>query len=237
MESSKPKKEKPKKETVQSALEKYEIIEIRRDQMKNADYNPRSITAKAKKRLKENIKNVGLLAPIVWNKRTGNIVSGHQRVDCLDQLEKTHEYMIRVSAVDLDEKTEREQNVFMNNADVQGTFDVEKLGEMWKGENAPDAYAMGFDQSDVYHILGENLNEEQIESMAALSNEMHKAIKAFDDAAKSSNDRNDSEFYLVVVFKNRESRADFCNRHGIEDFRYVDGRELESVIESAGQIK
>lgn len=224
---------KERKELARSALEKYEIIEIRRDQIKNADYNPRSIAAKAKKRLKENIKNVGLLGPIVWNRRTGNIVAGHQRIDCMDQLEKTHEYMIKVAAVDLDEKTEKEQNVFMNNPDTQGVFDIEKLGELFKLDL--DAYNMGFDQSDVYTILGENLNEKQIEEMAKLSNEMHKAIADFDRAAKTSNERNDIEFYLVVVFKNRESRAEFCARHGFEDFRYVDGRELESAM-NTGQM-
>lgn len=227
MASNKAKAEK-KQETKQSTLEKYEIIEIRRDQIQNADYNPRSITAKAKRHLKNNIKTVGLLGPIIWNRRTGNIVAGHQRIDCMDQLERTHDYMIRVAAVDLDEKTEKEQNVFMNNPEVQGVFD-EKLTILLEDPDL-NFENMGFSEADVYNVLGENLPGDQVAEMAKLSNTMHKAIDDFNRAAKTSNDRNDTEFYLVVVFKNKESRGEFCKRHGFEDFRYLSGTELDEAL-------
>jgi ParB-like chromosome segregation protein Spo0J len=67
-----------KKKTIigvqRSSFEKYEIEEIHREALKNAPYNPRTISAKAKKALKTNLEKVGLLAPIIWNRRTGNIV-------------------------------------------------------------------------------------------------------------------------------------------------------------------
>lgn len=37
------------------SAEKYEIIEINRQELKNAPYNPRSISAKAKKKLKKTL--------------------------------------------------------------------------------------------------------------------------------------------------------------------------------------
>lgn len=222
-------KKKPPKEAKSTALERYEIIEIRRDQIQNAPYNPRSITAKAKRRLKDNIRTVGLLSPIVWNRRTGNIVSGHQRIDCMDQIEGAHEYLIRVAAVDLDEKTEKEQNLFMNNTDVQGTFDAEGLEIIWKDGDL-DWNAAGFDGAEMAHLFGETMPAEQMEAMAELSNKMHEAVKAFESAAKTSTDRNETEFYLVVVFKNNESRVEFCRRHGFDDFRYLDGNELDYVF-------
>lgn len=217
-----------KRKKAPQQLEKYEILEIRRDAIKNADYNPRSISAKAKRKLKENIKSVGLLTPIVWNRRTGNIVSGHQRIDCMDQINGAHEYMIRVAAVDLDEKTEREQNVFMNNPEAQGTFneDLTKLIE-----DVDLSYEnMGFSEADVYNLIGENISGETVEAMAKMSDALHKTIADFNRAAATSNDRNDTEFYLVVVFRNKESRADFCSRHGFEDFRYLDGAELDRAL-------
>lgn len=77
--------------------------------------------------MKDNIKRVGLLGGIVWNRTTGNIVSGHQRVTILDEINNysdgKNDYEINVEVVELSEKEEKEQNLFMNNKNVQGEFD------------------------------------------------------------------------------------------------------------------
>lgn len=234
MGSNKDKGQKREKaeEPRQTAVEKYEIMQIRRDQIKNAPYNPRVITAKAKELLKDNLKKVGLMGPISWNRRTGNILSGHQRLDSMDRIEGGSNYLLRVAAVDLDEKTEKEQNVFMNNPMAQGSFDVEKMGELFKLEDF-DAYAAGFDMSDVYNVLGEHIPQKKFEDMAALSNELQKAVQNFEKAKGKNNARNETEFYLVVVFKDNESRAEFCRRHGFQDFRYIDGREIDAALRQA----
>ena len=57
-----------------------EQITVRRSDIHAAPYNPRKITPEAAKLLKDNLKRVGLLGGIVWNRTTGNIVSGHQKV-------------------------------------------------------------------------------------------------------------------------------------------------------------
>ena len=101
-----------------------------------AAYNPRKISDEARKKLKANLKRVGLLGGIVWNKRSGNLVSGHQRVGIMDEVngyvQDTHanDYPIKVEVVDLDDKTEKEQNLFMNNRSVQGEFDDDMLREL-----------------------------------------------------------------------------------------------------------
>ncbi|MCO7112465.1 ParB N-terminal domain-containing protein [Bacteroides uniformis] len=59
-----------------SKYQKFETATINRGQIKNAEYNPRRISDSAKKKLKDNIKRVGLLDTIVVNKNTMNIVSG-----------------------------------------------------------------------------------------------------------------------------------------------------------------
>lgn len=227
-----------KKKTVigaqRSQFEKYEIEEIHREALKNAPYNPRIISDRARKSLKKNLEKVGLLAPIIWNRRTGNIVSGHQRIAALDALEKSYDYLVKVAVVDLDEKTEKEQNMFMNNVEVMGDFEIEGLNDMLKNQGIDIEYT-GFNESDLSDIFGDNLSDKQVEAAANLSNEMHKAMSAFEGAAKGSNDRNDTEFYLVAIFKNKEARTDFCNRHGLKDNRYCDGKELDALI--AGQSK
>src|ERR1035437_8706173 len=103
---------------------------MHRADFKNAPYNPREISATAKKRLKDNIDRVGLLSPIVVNRRTNFIVSGHQRLAVLDALEGRKDYWLDVSLVDLDDKAEREQNVFFNNEFAHGTWDLALLREL-----------------------------------------------------------------------------------------------------------
>lgn len=217
---------------VRSQFEKYEIQEIHREALKNAPYNPRAISAKAKKALKTNLEKVGLLAPIIWNRRTGNIVSGHQRISALDALERSHDYLVKVAVVDLDEKTEKEQNIFMNNEEAQGDFDVDLLGKMLKDGDI-DIYNTGFDLADLHEYFSDTLTAEQAEQTAQLSNEMHKAIEMFEKAEGKSHERNDTEFYLVAVFKSREARSEFCARHGLRDMRYVDGAALDDLLSNS----
>jgi hypothetical protein len=56
------------------------------DDLRAADYNPRTITPAAAEGLTTSITEFGDLAGITWNARTGNLVSGHQRVDRLRKL-------------------------------------------------------------------------------------------------------------------------------------------------------
>lgn len=46
-----------------------ESRELSRSQISLADYNPRKLSPEARKRLKANIKRIGLAGGIVWNER------------------------------------------------------------------------------------------------------------------------------------------------------------------------
>lgn len=116
-----------------------ESREIRRSDINFANYNPRTITQEARRSLKANLKRVGLLGGIVWNEETGNLVSGHQRVSVMDEVNrynpvtKDNDYPIRVEVVHMDGKTEKEQNIFMNSRSVQSEFDSDMLKELLDG--------------------------------------------------------------------------------------------------------
>ena len=132
--------------------ENFSIEVVDRDQIHFADYNPRKITDNAFKKLKKwfNTEGKGQLAPIIINKNTMTVVSGHQRLKCLDQLHRGKPYKLTVSVTDLDEKTEVEANVFMNNASAQGDFDFELLSDLH--DLFPDISftdGFGFDEADV----------------------------------------------------------------------------------------
>lgn len=116
---------------------KSQSVELNRSAIHFAGYNPRSISDESKKTLKRGIKKFGLVGGIIVNKRTGlTVVSGHQRLAVMDDLQKydtktkENDYKIRVDVIDVDEKQEKELNVLMNNPNAQGAWDYDKLREL-----------------------------------------------------------------------------------------------------------
>lgn len=140
----------------ESKIKQPENREIQRSQINFANYNPRRISPEARKKLKANLKRVGILGGIVWNEITGNLVSGHQRMSVIDEVNKynsetnENDYVIRVEVVRMDEKTEKEQNIFMNNRNVQGDFDSDMLKNLLDGI---DYSLAGLDDFDL-NMLG-----------------------------------------------------------------------------------
>ena len=74
-----------------------------------------------------------MVGGIVVNKRTGlTVVSGHQRLSVMDELQKfpDNDYRIRVDVIDVDEKQEKELNILLNNPNAQGTWDFNALAQI-----------------------------------------------------------------------------------------------------------
>ena len=140
----------------ENKIKQSEVREILRSQITLAAYNPRKISPEARKKLKANLKRIGLLGGIIWNERTGNLVSGHQKVSIMDEVNHydidTHEndYNLRVEVVNLSEKEEKEQNLFMNNRNAQGEYDDDMLRDMLTDIDFSFA---GFDDFDI-QLLG-----------------------------------------------------------------------------------
>lgn len=88
-------------------------------EMKPADYNPREIRPEALEGLQGSIARFGMMVPIIWNKRSGRIVGGHQRYKILmaQGVEETD-----VVVVDLDDNEEISLNITMNNPSARGVF-------------------------------------------------------------------------------------------------------------------
>lgn len=137
-------------------IERFEVVTVKRSAIKLAEYNPRYIDDGAKKRLKKGMKKLGLLTPLIWNRKTGVLVSGHQRLAIIDELKKypsKGDYEIQVAAVDLTEAEEREANVAINNQSMMGDFDFDALREL-ASFNGVDVDAFGFAESDLDLIFG-----------------------------------------------------------------------------------
>ncbi len=69
---------------------------------------------------------------VIWNEATGNLVGGHQKVSILDEINKypTNDYDITVEKVNLTDKEEKEQNIFLNSKSVQGEFDSDLMANI-----------------------------------------------------------------------------------------------------------
>ncbi|WP_417459100.1 hypothetical protein [Kordiimonas sp.] len=136
-----------------------ETVTVHRSELKNAVYNPRRIKPHARNKLKASLKRFKLAGPLLWNRTTGNIVGGHQRVSLIDELEGTDDYSIDVTAVELSETEEMALNIQLNNPNSQGEFDDERLGEVAAMIIDADfnIEATGFTTNDLVNICGEEL--------------------------------------------------------------------------------
>lgn len=85
--------------------------------------------------IERSLKRHGLVQPIVWNRRTNTVVSGHQRLTVLEAQGETE---VTVSVVDLDDIQEKELNVALNK--ITGEWDDDKLSVILNelGEEATD---------------------------------------------------------------------------------------------------
>lgn len=110
---------------------KIEIRKMKLDDLKPAEYNPRIISDEAFQGLGHSIDRFGMLSYIVWNKRSGNIVGGHQR--CKHLLEIGEEEA-DVVVVDLDDNEEVALNITLNNRSIRGDFTKEVMGQLMTSE-------------------------------------------------------------------------------------------------------
>lgn len=119
--------------------------------IKENKLNPRSIDEKTIKDLKSSMKEFGYIQPIIWNKRTSNIISGHQRFNILRD-EGVKE--IEVIEVDLDEDKEKIALITFNK--VQADWDITKLSDLFENiHNLGDDFLglTGFTNNEITNLL------------------------------------------------------------------------------------
>jgi hypothetical protein len=219
----------PAKTLASLGLEKFTMVEINRQQVKNADYNPRVISDAEKRKLKMGIQRHGMVAPIVWNKKTGNCVGGHQRLSQLDTLAGTKNYTLHVAQIDVDLTKEKEINILLNNPQAQGAWDLPKLSELVMDKSL-NIESMGFDRSDLFRLLGEDYDTGQdVETLGELATKVREATKLYSEIQAGNQRKGGVEFYLVVIFKDEGDRTQFLDDAGLDDNRYQSGEDIKAL--------
>ncbi len=142
-----------------SKLQGFEMVTIDRRQIKNAPYNPRTISPAQRRKLAASLKRFKLVEPLVWNARTGNLVGGHQRLSVIDDLEGTDEYSLTVARINVDDATEKALNIALNNPEAQGQYDLDLLADTIASihETSPTLIQdAGFDVSNLSMMFGDS---------------------------------------------------------------------------------
>lgn len=210
-----------------SRFQKFNVETIHRSQIKNADYNPRIMDKEAKKRLKKNLNENGLVSALTWNRRTGNLCGGHQRLEQLDALEKNQDYSLDVCVVDVDEKQEAKLNVILNNPSMQGDWDLDKLAFMTEAFGM-SFEEMGFTALDVDFMYdGDERFTQMFDTPEAEEVKTGLAeVKAARQASKERmQEKNNINFYSVIVFQDEAQRAEFYKKISVpasEEYITVD---------------
>ena len=122
-------------------------------------------------KLLRSIDEFGYIDPLIWNKKTGNLVGGHQRFRIL-MAKGLKE--IEVSVVDLPIEKEKLLNIALNK--ISGEWDRDKLAHLLDDIPEIDLELTGFDLPEaenlIADILGSDNDEDNFDLEAHLGNDL-----------------------------------------------------------------
>jgi DNA modification methylase len=130
------------------------------DKLKAATYNPRKDLKSGDieyEKLKQSIETFGYVEPVLWNRRTGNIIGGHQRFKVLVELGQKE---IDCVVVDMDLTDEKALNIALNK--VSGDWDKDKLMLLITDLQGSDfdVSLTGFDSIELDALFIDSLKED-----------------------------------------------------------------------------
>ena len=228
-------------------IKQSDLVGVRRSQINLNPYNPKRHSDKKINEQKKNLLRVGLLGGITWNRISGNLIDGHRRIMAMDlhygyDGTPENDYTIKVSAVELDEKQEKEQMTYMALGNTKADYSLiaTYLPDI-------DASLSGIDDYDLEQIRSflPDPTEIEIESFDDLiaedpeetqqNQQFNKAqIKESKQKAQEIAEERyaDQQAYITVSFANADEKRMFCELIRIsEKEMFVKGSDVLSLIE------
>mgnify|MGYP000888370907 CR=1 FL=1 len=216
-----------------SKFQNYDTETIHRSQIKNAPYNPRIMDKAAQKRLRNNIRKHGLVSALTWNRRTGNLVGGHQRLEQLDALEKSEDYDLTVCVVDVDEREEASLNVQLNNPSMQGDWDLDKLAQVSEDFDLSMTDDLGFTQNDVDFMFdGDERFSQLFDTPEAndTKDKIDEIKRARAQGVDNLKEKNSINWYAVVVFADEKDRDAFFKEISVPKYEeYITAEQIRRI--------
>jgi DNA modification methylase len=124
-----------------------------------ADYNPRKDLKPGDPeydKLKRSIEQFGYVEPVIWNKVTGRVVGGHQRLKVLIDMGITE---VECVVVELPEDKEKALNIALNK--ISGEWDKEKLALLIADLQGADfdVSLTGFDPAELDDLFKDSIKD------------------------------------------------------------------------------
>lgn len=194
-------------------------------ELKEAEYNPRTISEAALEGLKFSLDEFGDISGIVFNRQTGNLVAGHQRVKALKAkygdlvivplneeegfIEAPGKKIFRVRFVDWEIEKEKAANIAANSETIQGDWTIEAslmLEEI--ALTSPNIYeSLNLKHLDLIQIEMPNETIEVERHSSEITKEMRNLLKFGDVTLFLSDEEFDSlnSFYESYIEKNKNT--------------------------------
>ena len=139
-----------------------------------ADYNPRKDLKPGDaeyEKLKRSIEQFGYVEPVIWNKTTGRVVGGHQRLKVLIDMGMTE---VECVVVEMSEEQEKALNVALNK--ISGDWDKDKLALLIADLQGADfdVTLTGFEAAEIDALFKETLKDDVKEDAFDVSAELEK---------------------------------------------------------------
>lgn len=135
------------------------IEKMKTEKLLPADYNPRKDLKPGDaeyEKLKRSIEQFGYVEPIIWNKTTGRVVGGHQRLKVLIDMGINE---VDCVIVEMDENKEKALNVALNK--ISGEWDKDKLALLITDLQAEDfdVSLTGFDAAEIDDLFKDTIQD------------------------------------------------------------------------------
>ena len=202
-------------------------MEIRREKISElnpAAYDPRIQLKPGDpefERLKESIYTFGNVEPIVWNKRTKNVVGGHQRLAVLKALGVTE---TEVSVVDLSMEEEKLLNVALNK--IKGDWDYDKLPELLKEFDLDEVKLSGFSPQEIA-VLCADVNAAFDAALEEVENDTQLMAGGSTEDIKPADEETKS-YVVAITFSTVSQAVDWLTKHSWEE-KYREGTHTTVV--------
>jgi len=176
-----------------------EVKEMPIKDLKFAPYNPRKISEQQMKALKLSIEKNGLVNPIIWNKKTGFVVGGNQRLAALIDLEYEKTW---VAVIDVSEEREKAINLALNK--ISGDWDYEMLKDMFQSISEDDWEMTGFQPSEISILNADDLDFD-LSDFKETAQEMEGQAKDIRD------------YIIYLTFSEKEEADRWLEENGFEE--------------------
>jgi len=135
------------------------IEKIQIERLIPASYNPRKDLKPGDAeydKLKRSLEEFGYVEPVIWNKATGHIVGGHQRLKILLDMGTTE---VECVVVEMDAEKEKALNIALNK--ISGDWDKDKLALLIADLQGADfdVSLTGFDPAELDELFKDSLKD------------------------------------------------------------------------------